>query len=329
MTLPFCQFHFLTRRLAPVCVLLLTATAGAFQGEAPPLCLSEMAKTAGKRGRWKSDHPDFYRGHPLFRNPTEIEARVRQAYAIAERLEADEAEVQRRRGVTLYNMPPASKTDTETLFLAMNYLKFEAVQARRAWKNGHPQDLIYPPEVNAWAARAGYLEHVLVKSNMRLIVHLAKKFPDETLGRAEKADLGPLALVRAVKNFDVSRGFRFSTYAAKAIYRTWIRAAGVRQERSRGDVGAEYVPDFEDRKEIDSQEAVALVETKELLRENLLRMDERDRQILTLHFGLEDEPMTHEEIARRLGMSRRRVGQVERRALERLATLMGEDEGDE
>lgn len=51
------------------------------------------------------------------------------------------------------------------------------------------------------------------------------------------------------------------------------------------------------------------------------RLPERDRLVVELRFGLDGAPMTLDEVARRCGLSRARVGQIEHRALQRLRRL--------
>ena len=63
--------------------------------------------------------------------------------------------------------------------------------------------------------------------------------------------------------------------------------------------------------EIGTEEAV--------LRGALAELPERDREVISLRYGLEGEPQTLSEIGRRLGVSRERARQLERAALERLA----------
>jgi RNA polymerase primary sigma factor len=48
------------------------------------------------------------------------------------------------------------------------------------------------------------------------------------------------------------------------------------------------------------------------------RLEDRERAIVSLRFGLEGEPMTLEEIGRRLGVTRERVRQIEVQALRKL-----------
>ncbi|MCD4830749.1 MAG: sigma-70 family RNA polymerase sigma factor [Anaerohalosphaeraceae bacterium] len=54
----------------------------------------------------------------------------------------------------------------------------------------------------------------LIKSNLRLVVSIAKKFKSPRLPLADLIEEGNLGLIRAVDSFDPAHGVRFSTYAA-------------------------------------------------------------------------------------------------------------------
>lgn len=64
---------------------------------------------------------------------------------------------------------------------------------------------------------------------------------------------------------------------------------------------------------------IAVTERSEMIKESLAKLDERERRILQLYFGLgTGKPMTHLEIAKALGLSRERVRQLQHEAISKM-----------
>ncbi len=71
-----------------------------------------------------------------------------------------------------------------------------------------------------------------MRSNLRLVVNIAKRFADRGMSLGDLIEEGNLGLIKAVDYYDPDRGTRFSTYAA-----WWIKQsikAGTAGERSAG-----------------------------------------------------------------------------------------------
>lgn len=66
-------------------------------------------------------------------------------------------------------------------------------------------------------------QHVLIMHNLRLVVHVVKRYAGKGLSLLDLIQEGNIGLMKAIEKFDHRKGFKFSTYAT-----WWIRQAALR-----------------------------------------------------------------------------------------------------
>ena len=125
--------------------------------------------------------------------------------------------------------------EEKSIFNRMNYLRFRA-QALKAKSDS----------LNGWNVRrikcllkaADWYRDWIVKSNMRLVISIVKKFVNPQNGFDDLLSDGIVALIRAVDKFDVGLGFRFSTYATQVVRRNTYRSVMEKQADRQRNFGS-------------------------------------------------------------------------------------------
>jgi RNA polymerase primary sigma factor len=221
----------------------------------------------------------------------------------------------------------------------------------------------------------------MVRSNLRLVVTIAKKYQHCGLSFDDLINEGNMGLMKAVDRYDYRRGFRFSTYAAWWIRQSVLRAISnkartirlpvymidlVRKWKSKRQqlqqqLGREpHMMEVADELNIDYEKAVhimrhsqspASLETpvgenddaelkdlieasahseaehrldEQLMREKLWQaieneLSEKERIVFVYRYGLKGEKeMTLEEVGDILDLTRERIRQIQRNALEKI-----------
>ena len=83
-----------------------------------------------------------------------------------------------------------------------------------------PRPLTAPEERAAFLAMAAgdaAAREKLIRHNLRLVAHIAKKYYAAPCDQEDLISIGTIGLIKAVSTFDYTRSARFSTYAARCI----------------------------------------------------------------------------------------------------------------
>lgn len=227
----------------------------------------------------------------------------------------------------LYALPLLTREEERELFRRMNFLKFQARQIRDQLETSHERvhDM---DEIERLLQKSQAIKNVLIRSNLRLVVSVARKHRRQSAGFFEMISDGNMTLIRAIEKFDYSRGTRFSTYATWAIMRSYARsipAEGTQLQRFRTGSEDVLTTEQDDRPTTRGDEQLA-VSQYETIGSILGQLNEREQEAISLRFALRgiSEPMTLEQIGSRLGVSRERTRQIINTGLEKLRRIAGD-----
>jgi RNA polymerase sigma factor (sigma-70 family) len=210
------------------------------------------------------------------------------------------------------------------LFRTMNYLKYR-VNVLRSQLDPQTPDLELIDEAERSLRSAMAIRDRIVESNMRLVVSIVKKFVTPQYSFDELLSDGIDTLIQAVAKFDVSRGFRFSTYAYRSITRRVCRQSLVRQKQAPHATSTidELATTDCAHSELQLDSDASWDELPGMLDKMLARLDRRERFIVRRRYALGSnrKSATFQSMANKLGVSKERVRQLENRAIKKLRVM--------
>lgn len=233
--------------------------------------------------------------------------------------------------------PPSSKSsvvltgvEERTLFLQYNYARFRVSQLQGRIRHRKPTqkqtvDLIY------WYRLSRLYRDQIAETNLALVLAMAKRVRLRDVDFPDQISEGNMALLRAVDKFDASRGFKFSTYACRAILKSFSRQ-GMKMTRYRQRFPTVFDPaleksDFpEERRMQDQRERAA--EVKQIVLDNSADLSDVEQEILHYRFGFNagrnGKPLTLAQVGGRIGLTKERVRQIQNKALAKLREAVEE-----
>ena len=174
-------------------------------------------------------------------------------------------------------------------------------------------------------ARNRLLEH-----NLRLVAHIIKKYYGDARNQDDLLSIGTIGLIKAIDSFNPSAGTRFATYASKCVQNEILMYFRSLKKTSQEVSINETIDTDKDGNPLTYIDVISVEDTiaddvdlklrcrraLEIVRHDL---DPRERQIITMRYGLDMRPArTQREIAADLGISRSYVSRIEKSALEKI-----------
>jgi RNA polymerase sigma factor (sigma-70 family) len=213
------------------------------------------------------------------------------------------------------------------MFLRFNYSKKRLLNLQRQIRK-FGLTLAWAQAFMHWHRRFEHFREYLVRTNLALVLAMAKRTRLGEVDFAEVVSEGNMALLRAVDKFSIDRGFKFSTYACRAILKAFSRTA-MKASKHRTRFPLEFEPDMEksdwaDRRR-DQIEDDCIDELKAIVDRNLADLSSVEQTVIRRRFNwqqAEESPMTLEEVGKIIGVTKERVRQIQNKALAKIRTVM-------
>ena len=171
---------------------------------------------------------------------------------------------------------------------------------------------------------------VLIERNLRLVAHIAKKYVGPGNSQDDMISIGTIGLIKAVNTYSGKKSTRLATYAAKCIENEILMYLR-RTVRLKSEISFDEPlnTDFEGNELLlsdilgtSADSVYGDIESsaeKELLKDALKKLSERERKIMFLRFGLNGgEEMTQKDVADLLGISQSYISRLEKKIIQRL-----------
>jgi RNA polymerase primary sigma factor len=235
--------------------------------------------------------------------------------------------------------PPRHKVLTadeeRQLFLRFNYCRYRVmlvVQRHRGMRLGAKA----ARAIVRWTREALDTRNAIVRLNTSLVMAMARRTRNSGVELSDLISEGNLALLRCVDKFDCLRGFKFSTYACRAIMSGFARLSA-KAARYRNQFPAPFDPtlersDYLEKKRIEDVDD-CVRGLKGILAQNTADLSSVERRVLSVRFALgspdtDERPLrgpTLEQVGELLGVSKERVRQIQNRAMKKLRTTIEEN----
>lgn len=172
----------------------------------------------------------------------------------------------------------------------------------------------------------------LIEHNLRLVVYIAKKFDNTSVGVEDLISIGTIGLIKAINTFNTGKNIKLATYASRCIENEILMYLR-RNNKTKLEVSIDEPLNVDwDGNELllsdilGTDEDVIYRDLEDEIERNLLKtaishLTPRERTIVELRFGLNNadgDEMTQKEVADLLGISQSYISRLEKKIMKRL-----------
>lgn len=203
-------------------------------------------------------------------------------------------------------------------------------------------DVLPPPlskdeEVNLiLKAKSGDMDarNKLIEHNLRLVVFLAKKYESTGYDLEDLVSIGSIGLIKGIETYKLDKNIKLATYASRCIANEILMYIRKNKKR-KSEVSFEDSLTYDlDGNELHLEDVLGTDENvifnefskridKELLKSELTKLNDREKLIMTLRYGLNNtDEYTQKEVAEMLGISQSYISRIEKKIIKKLQLVM-------
>lgn len=170
----------------------------------------------------------------------------------------------------------------------------------------------------------------LIEHNLRLVVYIARRFDNTGVNLEDLISIGTIGLIKAIGTYRMDKNIKLATYASRCIENEILmhirKISNQRTEVSLeepinmdGEGNELLLSDILGTEEDIVCKPLEADVDLQLLREALERLPQREKDIVTMRYGLSGcKELTQKEVALRMGISQSYISRLEKRIMLRL-----------
>lgn len=177
--------------------------------------------------------------------------------------------------------------------------------------------------------------NILIEHNLRLVVFLAKKYESTGYDIEDLVSIGSIGLIKGINTYKISKNIKLATYASRCISNEILMF--IRKNRkSKAEISLEESLNFDaEGNELHLEDVLGTEDdivpktfehslNKEFLNQEIAKLNERDREIMILRYGLNNtKEYTQKEVAQILGISQSYISRIEKKVVKNIQMLIG------
>lgn len=174
----------------------------------------------------------------------------------------------------------------------------------------------------------------LIEHNLRLVVFLAKRYENTKVDLEDLVSIGSIGLIKGINTFSKDKNIRLATYCSRCIDNEILMFLR-KTKKSKTDISFEESLSFDaDGNELHLEDILGTEKDivtkpldeeldKQLLRNELEKLDSRDKEIMCLRYGLYGySEMTQKDVADKLKISQSYISRIEKKVINKLKTVI-------